>query len=84
MSLKTATAWELIGWDDGNIRIKGGKAIYQAVMYNCENEGDCVKLCRLEGRSDGIVEVKRYVKPDTIIEILEGNLDEFKKGGFGN
>ena len=32
---RTATAWDSIGVD-GSFRIKGGKAIYDAVIYNCK------------------------------------------------
>lgn len=74
--LREATAWDLIGWDSGLIRIRGGRAIYEAVMYNCSRNGKMVKLARLDSVlcDDGVYrlsEVKRYVNPDTMIEILE-------------
>lgn len=63
------TAWEAIGWDDGPFRIKGGRTVYEAVMYNCENDGRLVKLARLDTK-DGIREIKRYVEPDTVLVFL--------------
>lgn len=61
------TAWAAIGWDDGPFRIKGGRAIYEAVSYNYNRR--LVKLARLD-TEHGIREVKRYVDPDTILEFL--------------
>jgi hypothetical protein len=66
-AVKTATAWESIGFDEGLFRIKGGRALYEAVMYNCANDGRLVKLARLE---DGPREVSRYVDPDTVLEFV--------------
>jgi hypothetical protein len=63
------TAWAAIGWDDGPFRIKGGRTKYEAVMYNCANNGRLVKLARLDTKH-GIREVSRYVEPDTILEFL--------------
>lgn len=64
------TAWELIGWDDGLVRIVGGRATYEAVMYDCERDGRCVKLAKLKAEQGGIREIKRYVEPDTRLEIV--------------
>lgn len=64
------TAWELIGWDDGLIRIVGGRTTYEAVMYNAANDGRKVKLAKLKPEMRGIREVKRYVDPETKIEII--------------
>lgn len=64
------TAWELIGWDDGLVRIVGGRATYEAVMYDCERDGRCVKLAKLKAEHGGIREIKRYVAPDTRLEIV--------------
>lgn len=73
--IKTATAWESIGFDEGKFRIKGGRALYEAVMYNCANSAQLVKLARLDvvrvGNQNRIKEVSRYVKPDTILEFVE-------------
>lgn len=62
------TAWNAIGFDDGQFRIKGGKALYQAVIYNCETGGRLVRLSRLDNR---LHETTRYVEPDTILEFME-------------
>lgn len=71
------TAWQLIGWDDGEIRIVGGRAKYEAVMFNCASNANRVKLARLEpGDRGGIREVKRYVTPETKIEILSSSNNE--------
>ncbi|MGE0412004.1 MAG: hypothetical protein AB7I98_03965 [Verrucomicrobiales bacterium] len=77
--MKTATAWESIGWDDGKFRIKGGRAIYEAVLYNCKNAADNVKLARLEVGNfepdkplfSSIREISRYVPPDTVLEFFD-------------
>lgn len=70
--LRESTAWDLIGWDDGPIRIKGGTALYEAVLYNCANNAQNVKLARLEiPEPMKVREVSRYVTPETIIEIME-------------
>jgi hypothetical protein len=67
--MRTATAWESIGWDGGRFRIQGGRAYYEAVLYNCHNNGRLVKLARLEAVGDMQVrEVSRYVEPSTILE----------------
>lgn len=62
-------AWYAIGFDDGKFRIAGGRAIYEAVMYESSRAGKLVKLARLEF-ADGAHEVKRYVKPETWLEFL--------------
>ena len=70
--IKESTAWDAIGWDNGPFRIKGGRAIYQAVMFNCATHGDQVKLARLEVTADRkIREVSRYVAPETMLEFIE-------------
>ena len=74
--LREATAWDLIGWDDGLIRLRGGRALYEAVMYNCARDGRCVKIARLEAdtQADGrpcVREVSRYVDPTTVVEVME-------------
>ncbi len=72
MTNRCATAWDLIGWDNGKIRIVGGTAIYEAVMFDCSGRQQKVKLSRVEPLPNMKVrEVKRYVDPDTMIEILE-------------
>lgn len=74
----TATAWESIG-HDGTFRIKGGHALYDAVIYNCgQREGRQVTLARLgQYRPEwghnprGLEQTNRRVEPDTILEFLE-------------
>lgn len=69
--IREATAWDLIGWDNGKIRIKNGRVLYEAVIYNSQFGGNKVKLARLEVTSDNkIKEVSRWVDPDTLIEVL--------------
>lgn len=79
------TAWDLIGFDgfdathwpdDGEhraawVRIEGGRALYEAVMYLDSTPGTKVKLARLESAPTGLHEVSRYVDPDTLLEIVE-------------
>ena len=66
-----ATAWESIGWDDGDFKIKGGHATYEAVCYNCETGGRMVRLERLQPTENNgkqkIQRIIRYVEPDTIL-----------------
>lgn len=63
------TAWDLIGWDDGLIRAKGGRAVYEAVMFYDNTPGDKVKLARLKRSGDlRIRQISRYVDPDTELE----------------
>lgn len=72
--VRVASAWDSIGWDDGPFRVKGGRAVYEAVLYNCANGAANVKLARLETASVGgcavIREVSRYVPPETMLEFL--------------
>lgn len=74
--VRESTAWAEIGWDEGPFRIKGGSAIYQAVIYVCgPREGRTVRLARLgqytgtENR--GLEQTNRRVEPDTVLEFLE-------------
>jgi hypothetical protein len=64
------TAWNAIGWDDGKFRIKGGKTLYEAVMYNGLRNGRLVKLARLKPQGVGFRQINRYVEPETILEFL--------------
>lgn len=73
---RTSTAWKEIGWDNGPLRIKGGRAIYQAVMHNCATaRSDNVKLARLGeyhgATCQGLREVCQYVGPDVVLEFLQ-------------
>jgi hypothetical protein len=82
----TLTAWDLIGFDgfdethwpdDGEhqpawVRVKGGRALYEAVMYLDSTPGTQVKLARLDtAPTGGLREVSRYVDPDTLLELVE-------------
>lgn len=63
------TAWDLIGWDNGLLRIRGGRAVYEAVTYI-----DGRRLVRLEriAPTDGKLRVvTRYVDPDTELEAAD-------------
>lgn len=66
-------AWDLIGWDDGAIMIKGGRTFYEAVIYNCgPREGRLVTLAKVIAvPGGGLRQVSRRVEPETIIQILK-------------
>lgn len=69
----TATAWELIGFDgaDGeSVRVAGGRALYEAVVFNDATPGEMVRLDRLEVSAGGLRVVNRYVDPDTLLEVV--------------
>lgn len=75
---RTATAWEMIGWDDGTFQVKGGRARYEAVMYQARFQGRTVKLARLEAAARGLREVSQRVEPDTVLEFDDASaFDEF-------
>ena len=58
----------MIGWDNGDFKIKGGRATYEAVMFNCAGRQTKVLLARLE--SD-LSQTNRYVDWDTELEFPE-------------
>lgn len=70
---RRATAWDLIGWDDGLLRIAGGRAVYEAVSYHDSGRTDRVRLSRIAmvpaaEMADGLPglrQVNRYVDADT-------------------
>lgn len=67
-----ATAWDLIGFDgsDGkSVRIVGGRALYEAVLFRDDTPGDRVLLARLDTR-DGLRQVNRWVPYDTLLEVV--------------
>lgn len=76
--VRTDTAWNSIGHDGGTFRIRGGRALYDAVIYNCATaRTNNVTLARL-GNYDGTVakglrQYNRIVDPDTVLEFLEPN-----------
>lgn len=63
-------AWELIG-EDGSFRLPGGRALYDAVMYNdATARSDRVRLARLVATPEGIYQLNRWVDWDQPIEVL--------------
>ena len=87
--VREARAWDVIGWDNGPFRIKGGKAVYQAVSHNCATaRSSKVKLARL-GDYDGtecrgLREVSQSVGPDTVLEFLQPNTAPLRKPKRGD
>ena len=69
MTLATMPAWKLIGWDDGLIRIKGGRTLYES----CDGNGVSrnVLLQRLDCSGEWPRSVRRWVPSGTLIEVLE-------------
>jgi hypothetical protein len=73
---RTATAWESIGHDGDTFRIKGGRALYDAVMYDdARSRTNTVRLARLGNyhgtKPVGIEQHNRRVGPDTVLEFME-------------
>lgn len=73
---RTATAWNSIGHDGGTFRIKGGRALYDAVMKTLyRSRSNSVLLARLgnyEGTKPiGIEQHNRWVGSDTMLEFLK-------------
>ena len=69
--IDSGPAWDFIGYDGPDaVRILGGRALYDAVIFYDDTPGDRVKLARLDAGADGIRQVNRYVDPDTIIQIV--------------
>lgn len=76
--IREGRAWDEIGWDNGPLRIKGGHAIYQAVLYQCgPRQGKTVLLARLGTYTGtecrGLEQHNRRVQPDTVLEFLAPN-----------
>ena len=70
-AIATGKAWDAIGWDDGKIKIKGGRAIYEAIFAVEGRRGQSLcKLARLASDERGLYQLNRYVDPDTEIEFL--------------
>lgn len=71
---REAKAWDCIGYD-GTFRIKGGRACYDAISYNCSRNPSTVLLSRLGNyhgtTSRGIRQYNRRVGLDTMLEFLE-------------
>jgi hypothetical protein len=65
-------AWDLIGYEgDKRIRIVGGKALYETVIYFDGQRSDKVKLARLDVTPQGLRTTLRWVDPDTLVELVE-------------
>jgi hypothetical protein len=64
------TAFDLIGYDgDDNIRIVGGRTLYETVLVRDGYDDGPVRLVRIDMR-DGIRQINRYVHPDTPVELV--------------
>ncbi len=72
---RLSSAWNLIGWDDGRLRIAGGRAAYDAVSYDDSRGGKLVRLQRLDATNFGLRVVTRYVDPDTILVPADDDAD---------
>ena len=64
-----SNAWDVIGEEDCVFRIKGGRAFYEEVNYNCATGGYNVRLGRVDSCSNGLGVVERYVGPDVVLEV---------------
>lgn len=76
----TVRAFELIGYEGNkSIRIVGGRALYETVIYNDGQRSDKVKLARLDVGRYGLQTTLRWVDPDTPVELVDGEevKDEF-------
>lgn len=68
MPLATLPAWKLIGWDDGLIRIQGGRTMYES----CDGSGGKnVLLQRLDCSGVWPKAVRRWIPSETMIEVME-------------
>jgi hypothetical protein len=73
--MSTRTAWELIG-HEGQFRLPGGRAVYEAVMYDeASARGIRPRLARLETRG-GLRQVNRWVDPDQPVEVIADDTEE--------
>jgi hypothetical protein len=70
--MTTATAWELIGLvpDNARVRIQGGRALYDEVIFWDDTPGEKVLLARLDVGARGLKQVNRYVEHNTVLEIV--------------
>jgi hypothetical protein len=62
-------AWLWVGFDgtDGDLRVKGGRMLYEAAD---NNGGETVRLARLAATDDGLRQINRYVEWDTVLEFV--------------
>lgn len=71
-----ATAWGMVGFDgqiDGRpaqVRVAGGRALYEAVDFQDATRGEQVRLARLHVGADGLRAITRYVDPDAVLEVV--------------
>jgi len=77
MSIHKA-AWDMVGWDDGEFRIKGGRAKYQAVMFDCSTQGNKVMVARIECGHEGIRQISRYIDGETMLEFSSSDYAEWE------
>ncbi len=74
--LHTTTAWDLIGFDSewegetAGVRIKGGRTVYEAVMFNDGARSEKPRLARLDTSDGYLRQVNRWVDADTIVEVV--------------
>lgn len=61
------TAWELIGFY-GQVKVKGGRTVYESVDYRDDTPGTKVRLARL---GENLRQINRWVDPDTELEVIE-------------
>lgn len=67
-------AWDMIGYNGPQyIRVVGGTALYETVIYWDEQRSDKVKLARLVADERGLRTVIRYVDPETPVELVSGS-----------
>jgi len=67
-----APAVEFTGYEgDHHLRIVGGRAVYETVIYWDGQRSDKVKLAKLVRDEGGLHTVLRYVDWETPIEIVE-------------
>ena len=67
------TAWDMIGFDGtaGQVRVVGGRTLYEAVSYRDDTPGTQVRLSRLVFDTPGkLRQIDRYVDPDTPMEVV--------------
>lgn len=67
--IRTVPAWQLIGWDNGKIRIHGGRTMYESCDGSAMAEN--VLLQRLDTTGSWPRAVRRYVPADTLIDVME-------------
>lgn len=65
-------AWDLIGYGGADdIRVVGGRARYETVIFWDGQRSDKVKLAKLVADERGLRTIIRYVDPETPVELVE-------------